>query len=224
MELAVLDSQNPKFPDPNTALVDPDGLLAVGGNLQPKTLLSAYYNGIFPWFNEEDPILWWSPSTRCVIDPFKLHISKSLQKFLRKHPLTVSFNQAFEKVITACAERDLQTNTWINSDMILAYTNLNRLGKAHSVEVWQNGEIVGGAYGVAVGAMFCGESMFSTIPNASKVALVHLSKHLAGIGFKIIDCQLKTDHLVSMGGQPIPRTEFLKTIYRLRDQKICWSN
>jgi leucyl/phenylalanyl-tRNA--protein transferase len=108
--------------------------------------------------------------------------------------------------------------------MILAYTNLNRLGKAHSVEVWQDGEIVGGAYGVAIGAMFCGESMFSTIPNASKVALVHLSKHLASIGFKIIDCQLETDHLVSMGGQPIPRTEFLKTIYRLRDQQLCWSN
>lgn len=224
MELVVLDSQNPRFPDPNTALEDPDGLLAVGGNLQPNTLLSAYYNGIFPWYNEDDPILWWSPSTRCVIDPLKLHISKSLQKFLRKHPITVSFNQAFEKVISACAQRDSQTDTWINNEMILAYTNLNRLGKAHSVEVWLDGEIIGGAYGVAIGAMFCGESMFSIIPNASKVALVHLSQHLAGIGFKLIDCQLQTDHLVSMGAQPIPRTEFLKTIYQLRDQQICWSN
>jgi leucyl/phenylalanyl-tRNA--protein transferase len=224
MELAVLDSQNPRFPDPNTALEDPDGLLAVGGNLQPNTLLSAYYNGIFPWYNEDDPILWWSPSTRCVIDPLKLHISKSLQKFLRKHPITVSFNQAFEKVISACAQRDSQTDTWINNEMILAYTNLNRLGKAHSVEIWLDGEIIGGAYGVAIGAMFCGESMFSIIPNASKVALVHLSQHLAGIGFKLIDCQLQTDHLVSMGAQPIPRTEFLKTIYQLRDQQICWSN
>lgn len=224
MQLAVLDSSHPEFPDPNNALDDPDGLLAVGGNLQPDTLLSAYYNGVFPWYNEGDPILWWSPSTRCVIDPLKLHISKSLQKQLRKNSFTISFNQAFEDVISACAQRDSKTDTWINNDMILAYTDLHSLGKAHSVEVWQNSELVGGAYGVSTGAVFCGESMFSSVPNASKVALVHLSKHIVGVGFKLIDCQLVTDHLVSMGAQVLPRREFLKTLNQLRNQQIQWRN
>ena len=224
MQLAVLDSNHPEFPDPNNALDDPDGLLAVGGNLQPDTLLSAYYNGVFPWYNEGDPILWWSPSTRCVIDPLKLHISKSLQKQLRKNSFTISFNQAFEDVISACAQRDSKTDTWINNDMILAYTDLHRLGKAHSVEVWQNSELVGGAYGVSTGSVFCGESMFSSVPNASKVALVHLSKHIVGVGFKLIDCQLVTDHLVSMGALVLPRREFLKTLNQLRNQQIQWRN
>lgn len=224
MQLAVLDPNNPEFPDPNTALDDPDGLLAVGGNLQPDTLLRAYYNAIFPWYNDDDPFMWWSPSTRCVIDPLNLHISKSLQKHLRKNCFTVTFNKAFDLVISACAERDSKTDTWINRDMILAYTNLNKLKKAHSVEVWQNDELIGGAYGVAVGAVFCGESMFSSQPNASKVALVHLSKHIAALGFKLIDCQLVTEHLVSMGAKPIPREEFLKTLKQLRDIKINWND
>ena len=126
MQLAVLDSHEPQFPAPNTALDDPDGLLAVGGNLQPDTLLSAYYLGIFPWYNEDDPLLWWSPSIRCVIDPQKLHISKSLQKQRRKKAHRVTFNQSFSQVIEACAQRDHKTDTWINNEMILAYTELNR--------------------------------------------------------------------------------------------------
>ena len=224
MQLAVLDSHNPEFPDPNTALDDPDGLLAVGGNLQPDTLLSAYYQGIFPWYNEDDPLLWWSPSIRCVIDPINLHISKSLQKQLRKQDYHVTFNQSFEQVIEACAQRDYKTDTWINSDMIMAYTELNRLGKAHSVEIWQHKKLVGGAYGVAVGGVFCGESMFSYQPNASKIALVHLCDHIVELGFKLIDCQLVTDHLISMGAKPLEKSIFLQKLKQWRDCEIKWSN
>ena len=223
MDLAVLVPQNPIFPDPNSALEDPDGLLAVGGNLQPDTLLSAYYQGIFPWYNEDDPILWWSPSTRCVIEPNNLHISKSLQKQLRQQKFKVTFNRSFEQVITACAERDFQTDTWINKDMILAYTNLNKLGKAHSVEIWQNEELVGGAYGLSIGAIFCGESMFSRQTNASKIALVYLCRHIAKLGFKLIDCQLETEHLVSMGAKAIKRKTFLTMLHQLRDSDIKWN-
>lgn len=217
MQLAVLDPINPDFPDPNTALDDPDGLLAVGGNLQPDTLLSAYYNGIFPWYNEDDPILWWSPSTRCVIDPLDLHISKSLQKLLRQQRFTISFDQAFEQVINACAQRDSKTDTWINSDMISAYIALNKLGVAHSVEVWQGSRLVGGAYGVAIGAVFCGESMFSKESNASKVALVHLTQYLSGLGFQLIDCQLVSSHLLTMGAKSLKRPKFLQILQKLRN-------
>ena len=224
MQLAVLDSHKPEFPDPNTALDDPDGLLAVGGNLQPDTLLSAYYRGIFPWYNEDDPILWWSPSIRCVIDPYELHISKSLQKHLRKQTYDVTFNQSFAQVIEACAKRDHQTDTWINSEMIMAYNKLNSLGKAHSVEVWHEERLIGGAYGVAVGGVFCGESMFSYQTNASKMALVHLCKHITQLGFKLIDCQLVTDHLMSMGAKSLARSKFQHRLKQLRDCEINWSN
>ena len=217
MQLAVLDPINPVFPDPNTALDDPDGLLAVGGNLQPDTLLSAYYNGIFPWYNKDDPILWWSPSTRCVIDPLDLHISKSLQKLLRQQRFTISFDQAFEQVINACAQRDSKTDTWINSDMISAYIALNKLGVAHSVEVWQGSRLVGGAYGVAIGAVFCGESMFSKESNASKVSLVHLTQYLSGLGFQLIDCQLASSHLLTMGAKSLKRPKFLQILQKLRN-------
>lgn len=217
MQLAVLDPINPVFPDPNTALDDPDGLLAVGGNLQPDTLLSAYYNGIFPWYNKDDPILWWSPSTRCVIDPLDLHISKSLQKLLRQQRFTISFDQAFEQVINACAQRDSKTDTWINSDMISAYIALNKLGVAHSVEVWQGSRLVGGAYGVAIGAVFCGESMFSKESSASKVALVHLTQYLSGLGFQLIDCQLVSSHLLTMGAKSLKRPKFLQILQKLRN-------
>ena len=217
MQLAVLDPINPVFPDPNTALDDPDGLLAVGGNLQPDTLLSAYYNGIFPWYNKDDPILWWSPSTRCVIDPLDLHISKSLQKLLRQQRFTISFDQAFEQVINACAQRDSKTDTWINSDMISAYIDLHKLGVAHSVEVWQGSRLVGGTYGVAIGAVFCGESMFSKESNASKVALVHLTQYLSGLGFQLIDCQLASSHLLTMGAKSLKRPKFLQILQKFRN-------
>ena len=217
MQLAVLDPINPVFPDPNTALDDPDGLLAVGGNLQPDTLLSAYYNGIFPWYNKDDPILWWSPSTRCVIEPLDLHISKSLQKLLRQQRFTISFDQAFEQVINACAQRDSKTDTWINSDMISAYIDLHKLGVAHSVEVWQGSRLVGGTYGVAIGAVFCGESMFSKESNASKVALVHLAQHLSGLGFQLIDCQLVSSHLLTMGAKSLKRPKFLQILQKFRN-------
>ena len=224
MRLAVLDSKTPEFPDPNTALDDPDGLLAVGGNLQPDTLLSAYNKGVFPWYNEDDPLLWWSPSIRCVIDPLKVHISKSLHKQLRKNDYRVTFNQSFAQVISACAQRDNKTDTWINEDMIIAYTYLNNLGKAHSVEIWQNDLLIGGAYGVAIGAVFCGESMFSRQTNASKIALVHLCNHLATLGFKLLDCQLVNDHLMTMGAVSLSRRVFLKKLNHLRDYEIHWHN
>lgn len=224
MQLAVLDTNIPEFPDPNTALEDPDGLLAVGGNLQPDTLLMAYYNGVFPWFNEGDPMLWWSPSLRCVIDPFKVHVSKSLLKKLRKNTYRVTFNHSFSQVIAACAKRESETDTWINDDMIFAYTYLNKLGKAHSVELWQDDVLIGGAYGVAIGAVFCGESMFSRQANASKIALVHLCNHIAKLGFKLIDCQLVTDHLTSMGAESLNRSVFLKKLDQLRDCDIHWHN
>jgi leucyl/phenylalanyl-tRNA--protein transferase len=159
-----------------------------------------------------------------VIDPLSLHVSKSLQKQLRKQDYHVTFNQSFVQVIEACAQRDYKTDTWINSDMIMAYTELNRLGKAHSVEIWQDKKLVGGAYGVAVGGVFCGESMFSYQPNASKIALVHLCGHIVELGFKLIDCQLVTDHLISMGAKPLDKSIFLQKLKQWRDCEIKWSN
>jgi len=220
MQLAVLDSNNPEFPDPNTALDDPDGLLAVGGNLQPETLLSAYYQGIFPWYNDRDPILWWSPKTRCVIKPEELHIAKSLKKLISRQSYSVTFNHSFQSVIKACSRCDTDEDTWINQEMIDAYSELHRLGKAHSVEVWRDQQLIGGAYGISVGAVFCGESMFSTESNASKVALVHLSKYIAGLGFKLIDCQFVTNHLLTMGARSLERHKFLKILNSLRNNNI----
>jgi leucyl/phenylalanyl-tRNA--protein transferase len=224
MQLTVLDHQNPQFPDPNTALDEPDGLLAAGGNLQSDTLLSAYHQGIFPWYSEGDPILWWSPQTRCVIDPSALHISKSLNKLLRQQAFKVTFNQAFQAVIEACSRKDSEEDSWIDQEMMDAYSDLHYQGYAHSVEVWRDKELIGGAYGVAVGAVFCGESMFSHVANSSKIALTYLCKQLINLEFKILDCQLETDHLLSMGAQLLPRSEFLPLLHSYRDQKISWQN
>jgi len=224
MQLAVLDAQNPQFPDPNTALEDPDGLLAAGGNLEPKTLLSAYYQGIFPWYSQGDPLLWWSPSVRCLIKPEELHISKSLKKLIRQKDFTISFDQSFEAVITACSRADTDQETWIDQKMIDAYSELHQLGHAHSVEVWRDNMLIGGAYGVAIGAVFCGESMFSRQPNSSKIALAYLSKHLINKGFNWIDCQLETDHLLSMGAQLLSRDKFLQLLQNNRNHRIEWQN
>jgi len=223
MQLALLDSEIPEFPDPNCATAEPDGLLAVGGNLLPNTLLSAYYQGIFPWYNDDDPILWWSPSSRCVIVPSNLHISKSLKKQIRKKQFSISVNQAFNEVIHACAERKPNQGTWINDEMIEAYRTLHHLGRAHSLEVWFEGNLIGGIYGLAVGNIFCGESMFSRAPNGSKIALVYLCEHLVKLGFSLLDCQLVNDHLLSMGAQLIDRSAFLAKLYRSRDKTIDWS-
>jgi leucyl/phenylalanyl-tRNA--protein transferase len=224
MQLAVLDAQNPQFPDPNTALEDPDGLLAAGGNLEPKTLLSAYYQGIFPWYSQGDPLLWWSPSVRCLIKPEELHISKSLKKMIRQKDFTISFDQSFEAVITACSRADTDQETWIDQEMIDAYSELHQLGHAHSVEVWRDNKLIGGAYGVAIGAVFCGESMFSRQPSSSKIALAYLSKHMINLGFNWIDCQLETDHLLSMGAQLLSRNKFLQLLQNNRNHRIEWQN
>ncbi|MFD2582845.1 leucyl/phenylalanyl-tRNA--protein transferase [Pedobacter vanadiisoli] len=199
---------NPGFPDP--ALAEEDGLLAIGGDLSVERLLIAYSNGIFPWFSEGEPILWYSPHERCVIYPSKIKISKSMQKILKQEVFKITFNQAFAAVIRNCAttERKGQDGTWITNEMQQAYINLHRQGYAHSVEVWQEGKLVGGLYGVKVNRVFCGESMFSHVSNSSKAALIFLSK----MNIDLIDCQLPNDHLMSLGAEMISRELYMQML------------
>jgi leucyl/phenylalanyl-tRNA--protein transferase len=203
------------FPPVETALTRPNGLLAIGGDLSKDRLLEAYRNGIFPWFNEGDPILWWSPDPRMVLFPAEFKISHSLRKILRKGDFEIKFDTAFEQVIRACAApRKGQAGTWILEDMIAAYCDLHRSGYAHSVEAWIDGELVGGLYGTALGRMFFGESMFSRRANASKISIAHLCHQLERWNFGMIDCQMHTPHLASLGAREIPREEF---IFRLKE-------
>ncbi len=200
---------NSLFPPLDNALASPNGLLAAGGDLSVSRLLSAYRNGIFPWFNEDEPILWWSPDPRMVLFPGELKISRSLSKLIRKNNYTIQTDTHFAEVMQACAApRKDQQGTWIHPQMIVAYSKLHQLGLAHSVETWINGELVGGLYGIALGKVFFGESMFSRSPNASKIAFVHLVKQLSEWEFALIDCQVKTAHLASLGAREIPRTIF----------------
>lgn len=199
------------FPDP--ALAEPDGLLAIGGDLRPERLLAAYQQGVFPWYNDDTPILWYAPHERFVLFPDELKISKSMRQVLRSGVFEVTHNQAFERVIAACAGqlRPGQQGTWITEDMQEAYIRLHRMGRAHSVETWHGDQLVGGLYGVAVGRVFCGESMFSKKANASKMALTALCKSAPHL---LIDCQVYTDHLASLGARLISReayTEWLTT-------------
>jgi leucyl/phenylalanyl-tRNA--protein transferase len=197
------------FPPLARALQEPNGLLAAGGDLSPERLLLAYRHGIFPWFSEGQPILWWSPDPRMVLFPQELKVSRSLAKTLRKRPFEVRMDTAFSAVMQCCAEpRRGQPGTWISPAMIAAYTRLHELGIAHSVEAWQGDELVGGLYGIALGRMFYGESMFSRATDASKIAFVHLVRQLERWGFGMIDCQMKTAHLASLGAREIPREEF----------------
>ena len=200
-----LDAHSTLFPHPS--LADEDGLLAVGGDLRTERLLSAYRQGIFPWYSEDTPILWYAPRERFVLYPSHLKVSKSLRQFLRNKLYSVTFNQAFDKVIHACASinRKDQDGTWIVDEMQQAYIQLHREGYAHSIEVWDAGELVGGLYGVLVGQVFCGESMFSRVSNASKIALSFLCQNF---DLKLIDCQIHSDHLESMGAQLISSSEF----------------
>jgi leucyl/phenylalanyl-tRNA---protein transferase len=204
-------SSNSPFPDPELAESEPDGLLAIGGDLSVQRLLRAYCAGIFPWFSEGEPILWWSPDPRLILRPAKLHISRSLRKLLRRGDLHATFDRAFPEVMKRCATapRHHQQGTWINTAMIDAYVELHRRGYAHSVEVWRGRQLVGGLYGVAIGSAFYGESMFSAQSNASKVALAALAKRLQRHQFRFIDCQMETPHLLSMGAELISRKEFL---------------
>lgn len=202
------------FPDPEHALAEPNGLLAVGGDLSRDRLLLAYQSGIFPWYETGQPILWWSPDPRMVLVPDELHVSRSLKKLIRKKIFTVSFNQAFQSVIEGCAnQRDKNRDgTWITEDMHQAYLDLHKAGWAHSVEVWENNELVGGLYGIAMGKIFFGESMFSKKDNASKIAFVYLVQVLKDKGFKLIDCQVSSLHLVTLGAKEMKRKNFMQNL------------
>jgi len=207
--------QNVSFPPPEQALISPNGLLAAGGDLSSARLLEAYRHGIFPWFSEGEPILWWSPDPRMILFPCEFNVSRSLRKTLRNGRHEVRFDSAFEQVMRACAApREGQSGTWIHEEVIAAYCELHRMGYAHSVETWLDGQLVGGLYGMALGRMFYGESMFSRRTDASKIALAHLAAQLARWNFGMIDCQMNTPHLASLGAREIPRKEF---IARLQD-------
>ncbi len=220
MQITHLNPTDPhqKFPSVSNALIVPNGLLAVGGCLSPTRLLTAYRAGIFPWFNPGEPILWWSPNPRLVLFPERLHISRSLAKQLRNNGLTITFDQCFERVMQACAapRRD-SSGTWISKEMINAYLRLHQQGMAHSIEAWQGQQLVGGLYGVAIGQIFFGESMFHTVTNASKIVLAHLAQHLQDSNFQLIDCQVRTAHLSSLGAQEIDRKQFVAILKQYCD-------
>jgi leucyl/phenylalanyl-tRNA--protein transferase len=202
------------FPPPEAA--GPDGLVAAGGDLSPERLMLAYRSGIFPWFNDDSLILWWSPDPRMVLFPEHLKVSRSMRKILERGDFTITRNRSFPEVIRACARirRKGEQGTWITRQMELAYTRLHQLGHAVSYEAWQGDSLVGGLYGVDLGGIFCGESMFSRVPNASKAAFIHMVRDLAGKGYTLIDCQVYTPHLASLGAERIPRRQFLE---RLRE-------
>lgn len=201
------------FPDPALALEEPDGLLAVGGNLHPQRLLLAYSKGIFPWYNHDQPILWWSPNPRAVLYPHKLKVSRSLRKQINKACFVITADKAFHQVIRMCAEpRAKQQETWITQEMEQAYLHLHQLGFAHSIECWQEQDLVGGLYGIAIGKVFFGESMFSRTGNASKVAFYYLIEQLKRWQFQLVDCQVASEHLSSLGAENIRREQFLQIL------------
>lgn len=214
------------FPDLNNALNNPDGLLAMGGCLSPERIFNAYRSGIFPWFSQGEPILWWSPSKRANIQVNNCHISKSMRRLLNKNSFKITVNQAFEEVIRACAQpRKTQAETWIVAEMIDAYLQLFQQGRAHSVEVWLEDKLVGGLYGVAVGTLFCGESMFSLVSNSSKIAFIALHAHLKRYQGAFIDCQMQTNHLQSLGVEEVSRQQFITHLLNCRDKEMqqgCW--
>lgn len=204
------------FPHPN--LATEEGILAIGGDLSPGRLLLAYSNGIFPWYSEIEPIIWWSPDPRFILYPEEIKVSKSMSKLLKKNIFTIKMDTCFRDIITQCGT-DRQDGTWITTEMIEAYCKLHELGFAHSVETWHEGTLVGGLYGVSLGLCFFGESMFSKMSNASKAALITLSHILAKKGFLLIDSQVHTKHLESLGAKNIPRSEFLSLLSRALKQE-----
>jgi len=198
------------LPEPSLALAEPNGLLAAGGTLKPDWLLASYASGIFPWYEEGQPILWWCPDPRAVLWPDQLRISRSLRKTLSRSGFTVSADRAFDAVVSACAApRHYTESTWITAEMAQAYQQLHRLGWAHSFETWQDDRLVGGLYGVAIGRVFFGESMFAKCSDASKIALVHAVDFLRAKDFELIDCQVPSEHMASLGAVNIPRALFL---------------
>ena len=225
--LTLLQPEDPPedFPDPALALASPNGLLALGGDLSPERLLAAYRRGIFPWYEDGQPIMWWSPDPRAILLPGEFHISRSLRRTLRSERYTVSADHDFGGVIAACAETRALQGTWITVEMRTAYMRLHELGHAHSIETWLDDRLVGGVYGIAIGQVFFGESMFSTGTDASKVALVALMRELTRRGFSLLDCQIETGHLNSLGSRLMERGEFVSTVNRLTaspEQKSSW--
>lgn len=226
--LTWLDINNYEFPDTEQALLEPNGLLAAGGDLSPQRLIAAYKKGIFPWYEDPQPILWWTPNPRSVLFPNKLHIPRSLRKTIAKGRYRVSFDLAFENVLEGCSlPRQNQQGTWITDDMYQAYTKLHTMGIAHSVDVWEEDNLVGGLYGLALGRVFFGESMFSLQPDASKVGFCTLVESLSRWGFKLIDCQVETEHLNRFGAELIPRSQFnalLKQLINDRSPGSVWQH
>ena len=208
------------FPAVEQALREPNGLLCAGMELSPQRILAAYREGIFPWFNPGEPVLWWSPDPRMVLAPSAVKISRSLRQRMKRGGYEIRVDTRFRQVMQACAApRPGQAGTWISPPMLEAYTRLHEMGYAHSVETWMDGELAGGLYGLAIGRMFYGESMFSRRRDASKLALAHLCRQLAAWGFGLIDCQMETAHLASMGARPIPRKDFIREMKRLLELK-----
>ena len=207
-----LEDNNYEFPPVERAFTEPDGLLAAGGSLSPETLLKAYRHGIFPWYSQGQPVLWWSPDPRCVLFPEKLKISRSFRKTLNKNLFVIKQDTAFRDVMMSCAKpRGDEAGTWITLDMLEAYSHMHELGYAHSIECWQHDSLVGGLYGISIGEMFFGESMFSRKPDASKVALEYLCNTIKP---KLIDVQVYSKHMEGLGAEMIPRTEFIEYLDR----------
>jgi len=216
--LAWLDKNRFDFPPIEQAMREPDGLLAVGGDLCPERLIRAYYEGIFPWFEQDGPLFWWSPDPRMVLKPEDVRVSRSLRRLINRQRYSVSMDRAFTDVITRCARlRQHREGTWITEDMQLAYIRLHEQCHAHSVEVWDDNVLAGGLYGVSIGPMFFGESMFSLQDNASKIAFVALARQLQVWKFRLIDCQMPTAHLATLGASEISRARFKDILWQYRD-------
>lgn len=215
-----LDEDSP-FPELDTALAEPNGLLAAGGSLSIKRLIAAYYRGIFPWNGPDQVPLWWSPDPRAILMPGELHVSKSLRKWARQHPVKITSDRAFARVVDLCARRH-EGDHWITTEMQDAYCQLFAQSHAHSLEVWIDDRLIGGLYGVQVGALFCGESMFHTETNGSKIAFSALANTLFAAGFHLIDCQIQNSHLHSLGVTEVARDKFISHLYKARDVSLSW--
>ena len=223
MPIYWLSEENIIFPKPE--LAEKEGVLAVGGDLSPERLLAAYSQGIFPWYGPGEPILWWSPDPRAVLFPAELNVSRSMRPYFNQRKFSLTFDHAFETVMRLCGK--VRRHTWITKEMVKGYSQLHEMGYAHSVEVWQDGALVGGLYGISLGRVFFGKSMFTKVSNASKFGFIALVRQLQARGFRLIDCQQETRHLASMGARPIPRAHFLEYLSENQSEKTIigkWSD